>query len=136
MRKLFTLSLLALLFAACSDDDGPSVDMNQLTRKWYPVSANYEGVEFPYEHGECAKDYLEFFADLTDKFVEHDECTPYIDEGTYTVSGNTITRTDEWGDPTTVTVTRLTATEFVIEGSDTFEGETIQFTERYVSNLN
>jgi len=115
MKKLLGLGLALALFASCSDDDSSSsVNMDNLSGKWYPVSTKAGDETFEYEHESCAKDYLEFAASGVFKTYEVWGCTGSqvsdSDEstGTYSVSGNKVTIAIDGGTET-VTVKKLTS---------------------------
>lgn len=127
MKKFLGLGLVMLLFASCSDDDSSSnnnqnpdpnpstIDMNHLEKKWYPVSSVINGVTIPYDdHEECGYDYVEFADGNVFREVDIWDCEVVEDTGSYVINGNTITTTVH-GFEEEVTVTKLTATEFVVE---------------------
>lgn len=129
MKKFLGLGLVMLVFASCSDDDSSSnnnnqnpdpdpstIDINHLEKKWYPVSTIANGITIPYDdHEECGYDYVEFADGGVFKEGDIWDCELWEDVGTYTVDGNDIT-TNIDGYIEEVTITKLTATEFVVEG--------------------
>jgi hypothetical protein len=137
MKKILGLGLLALAFASCSDDDGPSVNLNELTKKWYFHSYVVDGEEFPYEEDEeltCAESYLEFKTDNTTVSYEVYGCdgdTPvaWTDNGTYSVEGNQLTA-NLYGDGNeTATITELTSSTLKISYEYTEDGVIENYTE-------
>lgn len=99
MKKLLKLSfaLLSMAFIATScgsDDDAPAVSLENLQKRWYPVSTKYPGSNVPYDgHQSCGKDYTEFQANSAMRKVDVTDCQtdPTILTGTYTVTDNTLT---------------------------------------------
>jgi len=137
MKKLLGLALVASLFASCSDDDSAStsVNLDLLVKKWYPTSYVLNGQTIAYDdHEECGNDFLEFYDNGTARFVDIWDCEEVIDNGTYTVSGNTIT-SDLGNGPETVNVITLTATDLVIEQAYTESGVTVTMQQKFKSSL-
>jgi len=140
MKKFLGLGLLAIAFASCSDDDaGSTIDMNQLTKKWYTSTYSVGGVAMPDDNEPCGKDNIEFLAEGILKAVEVYDCngnTPVTDSytGTYTVNGHEVTLTLD-GDSTTATVTELTATTLKVTYKEDFneDGNLVDIVETYTS---
>ena len=127
MKKFLGLALVAVAFASCSDDDGPSVDMNQLVKKWYVSTYTIEGVAMPDDNEPCGKDNIEFFANGTLTTVDVYDCngnTPVSDNesGTYTVDGQKVTLNID-GDSTTATVTELTGSTLKVTYEEDWSGD-------------
>lgn len=115
MKKLMLLCLLTGL-ASCSDDSSSSINTNHLTgHKWYVDSYKYAGNTIPHTSDECGRDYLEFFTNGTVTFTEVYNCEEYTDVDTYSLNGNTITRTGEDGSVSTGTIKQLTTAKLIIE---------------------
>ncbi|MGQ2983254.1 lipocalin family protein [Flavobacterium sp.] len=117
MKKLIGLSLALALFASCSDDDSSSsssVNMDHLTKKWYPVTTTINGVDIPYDdHEECGNDYIEFIEGGVFKEVDVWDCEPMTDTGTYTVANKTITTVVD-GYTEVATIKSLSSTKLVV----------------------
>lgn len=137
MKKvlLFGLSLAALTFTSCSDDDGDSASIEG---KWYyseqGVSANGAEVLTDYMDHEdgCEKDYVEFLADGVFKDVDYfnSDCETFIDETTWSRSGNSLT-IGEGEDAETATIATLSGSTLKITTSETIDGQTINYVEVY-----
>ena len=138
MKKvlLFGLSIAALTFVSCSDDDGGS--SAPLEGKWYyseeGVSANGQEVLQDYvDHQEgCEKDYIEFVEGGVFKDVDfyNTDCDTYMDETTWSRSGNTLTiGTGE--DAETGTIATLNGSTLKLTVTETFEGQTFNYVEVY-----
>lgn len=95
MKKLIGLGLALFCLTACSSDDdsGPSINLNQLTKRWYNVSYVVEGKTVPYKHQNCGKDYLEFSGTNVVKQLKYNDCQsdPTISTGTYTAVEKSLT---------------------------------------------
>jgi hypothetical protein len=124
MKKLLSLAMAAALLMSCSDDDGPSVNMDELTgQKWYYNSYKVAGQTIPYDDNEtCGKDYLEFFANGVVNDVDIWDCEPYVDSAAYNVTGKTITIIMD-GDMITGTIKELTSKKLIIEDTFDYDGD-------------
>ena len=74
MKKLFGLGFALLCLTACSDDDSssPSINLDNLPKKWYNVSYKIAGKTVAYDgHEPCGKDYTEFIGTGTVKEVDY-----------------------------------------------------------------
>ena len=108
MKKIVALLVvvaIALSFSNCSnnDDDSTSVTEANFTKKWYYVSYEVNGQTIPYENSECARDYIKFISGGTFEEYLVMSCDPLVAEtvnGTWSLSGNTITLTFEGDEPT------------------------------------
>jgi hypothetical protein len=122
---LVTLSLIS-----CSkDDDGPSTSGN-IVGKWefFKEGEIINGNEIltNYEHqAGCTKDNTEFNTDgsFVDSYY-YEECESEISMGTYTKSGNTLTRNDGFDD-FSYTIVELNSTTLKVKETYNDEGETI-----------
>ncbi|AXG72721.1 hypothetical protein DVK85_00125 [Flavobacterium arcticum] len=134
MKKvlLFGLSIAALTFVSCSDDDGDSSSTSaSIEGKWYiskeGVSVNGQEVLQDYDDHEpgCEKDYVEFLANGDYKYVDfyNSDCDSYVEETTWTKSGNSINT----GDGEDGTIVILTASTLKITYAETFEGQTVNY---------
>lgn len=100
MKKLLSLCVAVLLLGACSSDDDKSssaVNLDQLAKRWYPVSSKIGNNTIPYDgHLSCGKDYLEFTANSTVvRDVDYVDCQTdaVVSSGVYSVTNNTLTTT-------------------------------------------
>lgn len=114
MKKILAFGAFALLLTACSDDDGPSINYNNLYKKWYNVGFKVNGNTIPYDdHEVCGKDYIEF-SESTVSFVDVYGCDGGVQAGSdvlpYTRNGRNITADGE-----TVKIKKLTSTALEIE---------------------
>lgn len=119
MKKLIGLGLALLCLTACSSDDdsGPSINLNQLTKRWYNVSYVIAGKKVPYDgHLSCGKDYTEFSGANTFKQVDYFDCQvdPAVNNGTYTAVEKTITTVIN-GATVVYTIKKLNSKELEIE---------------------
>ena len=117
---------------SCSDDDDASsnadssVNMSKLTKKWYYVSDQVNGVTFPYDdHEACGKDYIEFLEDGTAITADVYECNdgqPAVEEIElpYTVDGKKIS-INLMGTALTATVKELNDTRLVVEVEEDYD---------------
>ena len=118
MKKIITLFVLvamSLSFSYCSDDDNDSTPVTEanIAKKWYYVSYEVNGQTIPYENSECARDYIKFISGGTFEEYLVMSCDPLVAEtvnGTWSLSGNTITLTFEGDAPTSATISSLTET--------------------------
>jgi hypothetical protein len=129
MKKLLSLGFALFCLASCSDDDStPAVSLNNLQKRWYNVSTQYNGgTPAPYQGNlACGKDYLEFAANNVARQVDVTDCQtdPTTTTGTYTASDKTLT-TALGG--TTVTYDIVKLDSKVLRISTTFNGATIQY---------
>lgn len=119
MKKLFTLALGLVLLASCSSDDGGSstIETSKLTnKKWYGVSVTVLGQTFPVtnDYPDCDRDYVMFkTGGAFDSSYHNADCQEFVDSGTWTLEGTTIT-TNEDGDITSAVIKKLTATELEV----------------------
>lgn len=120
MKKLFLLLLASMVFGCSNDDDnGESIDYDQLTKKWYFVSETVDGTTNLYDdHEACGKDYIEFLDDGTFYYVDIFGCDanePLADtsEAVWVREGNQITVTTV-GEQV-FTIRRLTSSVFEFE---------------------
>ncbi|RZJ35752.1 MAG: hypothetical protein EOO51_04050 [Flavobacterium sp.] len=134
-NKFLALGLLAVAFAGCSKDDDPSIDYDQLNKKWYYDTTVVNGHSFPYDDNEeCGKDYIQLLADGTYNDVDVFECNEYTDTGFWTREGNVITISDGVNSAQG-TVKKLTSTRFEVKTTYDYDGDGNDDTviERYVS---
>lgn len=124
MKKLFAIGMLALLsLAGCSDDDNntPSVNFDQIAKRWFYVSTKIGNQTSPYEGNlPCGKDYLEFQVSGLVREVDYFDCQqdPAITNGTYAIleSSNQLTTVID-GETVTYTVTKLNSRELEAEAT-------------------
>jgi hypothetical protein len=125
MKKLIGLGIALLCLSACSDDDksDPAVNLDQLQKRWYPVSFKLGGQTTQYPgHMPCGKDYLEFQANNVVRDVDYFDCQqdPDIATGTYTATEETFSYTID-GVTETYTLKKLSSrrmeTEATINGA-------------------
>jgi hypothetical protein len=142
MKKLLAVSLLSIVFAACSDDDKPGLDTGKLTRKWYPHYIIKGTQTYPYGDEEditCGNSYIEFKEDNTAVYYRIYECTgstpeAWEDTGTYSVNGKELVVDFFLDGIEPVVVDELTSTTLkfsydVVEG----DGQTVLYSEIYKS---
>jgi hypothetical protein len=128
MKKLLGLSLALFCFVSCSGDDDntpaePTVNLTQITKRWYNVSYIVSGTTVPYEGNPaaaCGKDFTEFVAggalrksDITDCQTE-----AVVTTGTYTATqtaGVATVVTAIGGNTTSYKVVKLNANELQLE---------------------
>lgn len=124
MKKFLGLAMAATLLVSCSDDDGPSVNLDNLVgQRWYYNSYKVSGETIPYDDNEpCGKDYMEFFANGVANDVDVWECDPYLTTAAYNVAGKTLTIITN-GEMVTSTIKELTSRKFVIEDTFDFDGD-------------
>ncbi len=129
MKKIFGFAFAALCLAGCSDDDkaDPAVNLEQLQKRWYPVSyklgnqtTNYPG------HMPCGKDYIEFQANNVARDVDYFDCQqdPDTVTGTYNATEESIT-TNLGGVTETFTLVKLNSSRLETQG--TLNGATITY---------
>ncbi|WP_298156355.1 lipocalin family protein [Flavobacterium sp.] len=124
-KQILTLGAAALLLASCSSDDNgsSSIDQSLLHKKWYYVSYEVGGQNFPYDdHEACGKDYIELKADGTVRDVDVSECEEVVDQYNYTVDGNTITLSLA-GVTRAGKVLKLTGNTLQVEATFDFDGD-------------
>lgn len=134
MKKIGILfiSLLALAFSSCSDDDESSVSMT-IEGKWnfskMSVTVNdVTSPELDYDGNEpgCSKDYIEFAPGgvFNDGDYSGSECLLYTTTGTWYKNGNAVTITSE-GISIPLEVMSLTSTILKVKYSETQDGTTV-----------
>ncbi len=121
MKKLLGLGLALLCLTACSNDDEktPTVNLNQLAKRWFYVSTKVGNQKTPYDGNlPCGKDYLEFQANNVVREGDYYDCQqdPAITTGSYTVEEDTdkLTTTID-GETIVYTITKLNSKEFQAE---------------------
>lgn len=125
MKKVYALGLGLLFLASCSSDDGggSTIDVSQLTKKWYLNTTIVEGQTIPYDdHEDCGKDYLEFVEGGQFRQVDVWECEEYVEEAVWALDGNTIT-ISLFGQSVSTNIVTLTATVFEVENAYDFDGD-------------
>jgi len=126
MKKLLGLALALLCFTACSNDDNtktPSVNFNQINKRWYYVATWVGGKKTDHPNEACGKDYLEFLDGGVAKDVDIYNCQedPNIKTGTYTIDAQTNKLTTILNGETIIyTVNKLNSKE--LETETTFNG--------------
>lgn len=142
MKKAFLILGVVGLLASCSkDDDNKSIDVSKLTRKWYSVSERVNGETYPYDdHEVCGKDYVEFMANGTGRFVDVFACEPTATdefEFDWSRSGNKLVVTS-LGVTQEATVVTLNDNTFELKLRYDYDGDGEDDTvyERYTSNPN
>lgn len=94
---LLSVFTVLFLFSCSSDDNGGGIDKSKILGKWYYFSHTENGIEELHDHDGfplCGEDYLNLKSNNTLEDVMYEyysTCHEYIDEGTYTLSGNTLT---------------------------------------------
>lgn len=119
------LGAAALLLASCSSDDNgsSSIDQSLLQKKWYYVSYDVAGQNYPYDdHETCGKDYIELKAGGVVRDVDVLNCAEVVDEYSYSVDGNKIILSSQ-GVSTTGKVLNLTATTLQVQATYDFDGD-------------
>jgi hypothetical protein len=129
MKKLLALGFALFCLSACSGDDSsePSVNLDQLAKRWYYVSSKIGGQTIPYAGNlSCGKDYMEFLTSNTVKDVDYYDCQedPDVATGTYTAVETTLT-TNINGESITYTIKKLNSK--ALETETTFNGTTIRY---------
>jgi len=129
MKKLLSLGFVLFCLASCSDDDStPAVSLDNLQKRWYNVSTQYNGGTPAAYDGNlaCGKDYLEFATGNVAKQVDVYDCQtdPRTVTGTYTATDKTLT-TALGGTTVTYDIVKLDAK--VLRISTTFNGAVIQY---------
>jgi hypothetical protein len=126
MKKLMSLAFALVCLASCSsDDDAPSVNLDNLQKRWYNVSTIVGGQTVPYDGNEsCGKDYLEFQASGLLREVDVYDCQedPDTTIGTYTAVESTLTTILD-GETITYTISELNASGLRLK--TTFNGTEI-----------
>lgn len=137
MKKIYTLGLGLLLLASCSSDDGgSSIDVSQLTKKWYFNTTKVAGQTIPYDdHEDCGKDYIEFVEGGEMRQVDVWDCEEYVDTAEWTLEGKTIT-ISFFGQSASATITKLTETVLEVKTKYDFDedGDEETVVETYTSN--
>jgi len=126
MKKLLGLAAIVLCITACSSDDNtktPSVNLNQLNKRWYYVATWVGGQKTDHKHEACGKDYLEFLDGGVAKDVDIYDCQkdPDVSTGTYAVDAGTNKLTTVLDGETIIyTINKLNSKE--LEAETTFNG--------------
>ena len=134
MKKISILfiSLLALTFSSCSDDNDSSlattIDGKWNFNKMSVTVNNVTSPELDYEGNEpgCMKDYIEFVEGgiLKEGDYSGSNCVLNTSSGTWSKSGNTITITSD-GITIPVEVVNLTSSILIVKYSETEDGLTL-----------
>lgn len=125
MKKFLYITLIALFIASCSKDDTDD-SAGTLIGKWNynQVSATINGElmvgDYPGNEEGCPKDFLNFkengIITLTDYNKINNSCIFEMVDGTYAVSGNSVSVSIDGGN-FSGEITQLSNTDMVVMGS-------------------
>ncbi len=127
MKKILSVFTVLFLFSCSSDDNGGSIDMQEILGRWHIYSiAENGGEEELFNHEpQCDKDFLDFKNTGVMERVSYfyyesiDVCEEnYLSSGVYTVSGNKINISFESGSGYVWEVKTLTDNLLVVEQID------------------
>ena len=125
MKKILCMIAVLAAFASCSKDDNEN-DKGTVLGKWNynQVSATINGElvvgDYPGNEEGCPKDFLDFkqngTVSVTDYSKENSTCQSEVNDGTYAISGNSVSVAIDGG-TFSGEITQLTNTDMVVMGT-------------------